>query len=96
MDLIVNEVVELEVVHVTYGDRVVKRLAGSAVVHGGLTVNHIELAFAQQFLILFGVGLLIHADALVLAGLGVLHQLDRFLALDVLTGADFTAKSGFL
>ena len=87
---------EFEVVHVADRDRVVKCLTGSAVVHGGLTVDHIELALLQQLLVLFGIGLLVYADALVLAGLGVLYQLDRFLTLDVLTGADFAAKSGFL
>ena len=38
MDLIINQVMQLEVVHITDGDAVIELLAGTAVINGGLAV----------------------------------------------------------
>ena len=38
MDLIIDQVMQLEVVHITDGNAVVELLAGAAVVNGGLAV----------------------------------------------------------
>ena len=51
MDLIVNKVMELEVIHDTHGYGVIERLAGTAVVKHGLAVDDLQLRFTG-----FGVG----------------------------------------
>ena len=62
VDLIVHEVMQLEVVHDTHGNGVIKGLAGAAVVQDGLTVKEAERIGKTQGLDIGGVGLLLGGE----------------------------------
>ena len=96
MDLVVYKMVQFQVIHIAHRNRIVKRLAGTAVIQRSLSIDDIQLAFRKQHFILFGFFLLIHADALIFSGLWIIDQFDNVLALDVFTRPDFTAEPRLL
>ena len=91
MDLVVDQMVQLEVVHDAYGYRVVERLSGSSVVEYRLAVYDAELIFYSQLFKMSRVGALV-ADYRTQFTVSVVvnRQLEQLLAVDVFIGQNLS------
>ena len=92
MDLIVNEVMQLEVVHDTYGYGVIERLTCTSVVQSGLTVyNSDRLSLHKLIDKLHIVAYLrVYLFIILLARLGINGLYEESLTFNVLAGTDIT------
>ena len=94
MDLIVNQVMELEVVHDTNSNRVIKGFTCTAIIENGLTVNDEELVFcSESFDEFFSVGCIVFDLFVCYCSILMSYLLEEVLTIDVFEGENLSLEA---